>query len=198
MRDLKIKKLTESGIMIALATVLSLVTVFRMPQGGSITAASMAPIVFFSFRYSTKWGVFAAFVYSIIQMLLGGISTPPVANFAYYAGVVLLDYVIAFTVLGLAGWIGGLIKGNRYLAVGVGTTAAMALRFVCHFATGWVIWGVYAEGQPAWLYSLTYNASYMIPETIVTVVVMCVLARFIDFQTLHTPAQAGRQAASQI
>ena len=97
----KTRRLTESALMIALAAVLAMVKVLDLPQGGSITAASMVPIIFVALRYGTRWGVFSALVFSVIQMIQG-FYPPPTQTLFWFVLVVLLDYVVAFGVLGLA------------------------------------------------------------------------------------------------
>ena len=98
------------------------------------------------------------------------------ARLLWYILVILLDYVIAYTVLGLAGIIAKPFLKPVKGAV-VGTLAVTAVRYLCHIASGILIWGVYApEGTPVWLYSLLYNGSYMVPEMIITTIVVGLLA----------------------
>jgi len=187
MRNQKTRMITESAIMIALAAVLSMITIFRMPQGGSITAASMVPLLIISYRYGMGWGTMTAFVYSVIQ-LVTGFYPPPVTTFLNYVLVVLLDYVIAFSVMGLASLFSKVIRTNRILSIGFGSFVAVFCRLVCHVLSGILIWGSYApEGTPVWVYSVTYNGSYMLAEAIVSTVVMCLLASMLDFKTLRRP-----------
>lgn len=171
------KQLTLSAVMIAVATVLSLLKVFEAPYGGSVTLASMVPIIFVACKYNTAWGLLTGFVFSLLQMLVGGVSAPPTENFGSYALVVLLDYVIAFTVLGGAGVVYRRFK-NSTVGVVVASAVVVALRFVCHYLSGILIWDVYApEGQSPYLYSLVYNGGYMLCELIITCVVMALLSR---------------------
>ncbi|MBR6524274.1 MAG: energy-coupled thiamine transporter ThiT [Clostridia bacterium] len=164
---MKTKKLTLAGMLIALATVLSLIKIFDMPYGGSVTAGSMVPIIIFSMQCDTKWGITQAICYSIIQLMLGWYA-PPAQNFVSFAAVILLDYVIAFGGLGLAGPIARRLGGGRS-ATAVGVILVLFIRFLCHFLSGILIWGSFApEGQPVWLYSLLYNGGYMLGETVVT------------------------------
>ena len=187
MRNQKTRMITESAIMIALAAVLSMITIFRMPQGGSITAASMVPLLIISYRYGMGWGTMTAFVYSVIQ-LVTGFYPPPVTTFLNYVLVVLLDYIIAFSVMGLASLFSKVIRTNRILSIGFGSFVAVFCRLVCHVLSGILIWGSYApEGTPVWVYSVTYNGSYMLAEAIVSTVVMCLLASMLDFKTLRRP-----------
>ena len=184
----KTRKITESAIMIALSVVLSMVKIFTLPQGGSITAASMVPLLVISFRYGPKWGTFTAFVYSLVSMITG-FSAPPVATFMNYLLMVLLDYVLAFSCLGMASLFAKVIPGHRIVSIGFGSFIAVFIRLVCHVLSGVIIWESYApEGMSAWVYSINYNGSYMFCEIIVSTMVMCILSSFLDFKTLKRPA----------
>ena len=171
--------LVECAMMLAMAIVLSLIPPFKMPQGGSVTYASMVPIVLVSYRHGIKWGVGTAFAFSLLQMLLG-FYPPPAQTFLAFVGVIALDYVLAFTVLGTASVFGKPFK-NRVLSVAVGASAVVFLRFLCSFLSGILIWSSYApEGTPVWIYSLTYNGGYMLPELIITTVVAMIIVPVLD------------------
>ena len=171
--------LVKCALLAALAVALNFVKFAPWPNGGTITAAAMAPIVLAGLMFGYKWGLLTGFTYSLLQMLLDGISAPPVETVFWYALVVLLDYVVAFTVLGLAGAIAKPFSNPVKGAV-VGTLTVTAVRYLCHFASGILIWGVYApEGTPVWLYSLLYNGSYMIPEMIITTIVVSLIVNAI-------------------
>ena len=172
----KTRVLVECALMIALGTVLSSIKFFTLPNGGSVTALSMLPFVLVSFRHGVKWGLFTGFVNSCLQMLIGGVWAPPTPSFLSYAGEVLLDYVLAFMALGLAELFARPFK-NRTVGVAVGTFAAGFLRFLCSFLSGVLIWGNLTDGLPAWTYSLVYNGSYMLPETLLTVAAAVLLCR---------------------
>ena len=98
----KTRTLVECALMIALGTVLANIKIFEMPNGGSITLLSMLPFILVSYRHGTKWGLFTGFVNSLLQMLLG-FYAPPAPGLLPLVGMILLDYVLAFTLLGLAG-----------------------------------------------------------------------------------------------
>ena len=179
------KKMTTSALMIALATALAWVSkVIPAPwmQGGSITIASMVPIIAVSIMLGTKWGLASSLVYALIQMIQG-FYPPPTRNFISYLLVIALDYIIAFGVLGLAGLFYRLFGKTRFAAAAAAFIVT-ALRYVCHILSGILIWGVYAdEGQSVLAYSLTYNGTYMIPEIIISTVVVFVLGKFICEKT---------------
>ena len=192
----KTRILVECALMIAIGTVLSNIKIFTMPNGGSVTLLSMLPFVLVSFRHGVKWGLFTGFVNGCLQMLLGfwapptptflyflgeillggGLWAPPTPTFLAYAGEVLLDYILAFMALGLAEFFARPFH-NRVVGVAVGTFMAGFLRFLCSFLSGVLIWGNLSDGLPAWTYSLTYNGSYMLPETLLTMVAAVLLCR---------------------
>ncbi|SHI10049.1 thiamine transporter [Sporobacter termitidis DSM 10068] len=186
MKRSRILTLAECAMMIALSTVLSLFPIFAMPQGGTVTLASMVPLVLVSYRHGLKWGILTAFTHSLLQMLIL-FNVPPAQTFWAFAGVVLLDYMLAFTVLGTAAFFGRPFK-NRAVSAAVGAAAVAFLRFICSFLSGILIWGSYApEGTPVWLYSLTYNGSYMLPELIITAVVSLILVPVLDRVAKYEP-----------
>lgn len=176
------RKLTETAIMLALATALSYVQIFTLPMGGSITLFSQVPIIIIGYRYGWKWGMGTGVIYGLLQMLLQGLG-----NFAYVKGIgsylilIFVDYIIAFMVLGLCG---GLFKNikNQSAALGVGAFAGSLLRFICHFISGVTIWGEYADGWKAvWIYSLSYNGSYMAAEAAITIAGVVLMSLVLDF-----------------
>ncbi len=188
------RRLTETAIMIALATALSYVIIFSLPMGGSITAFSQVPIVILGYRYGVKWGAFSGIIYGLLQMLLQGLG-----NFAYVKGIVsylvliLADYIVAFAVLGIGGALFRKMK-NQTLALGLGSLVASALRFVCHFISGVTIWGEYANGWASvWGYSAAYNGSYMAVEAVITIIGAVALSFAFDFlnPTLKKKKKSG-------
>ena len=169
----KTRTLVECALMIALATVLGFIPLYELPHGGSITLVSMLPVLLVSYRHGTRWGVFTAFVHSLIQLLLGlsNVSYAPDALTA--VGIILLDYVIAFTLIGFAACFNNLVK-NRRLSIVLGIVVTFLGRFVCHFLSGVLIWEALWPNELGWassVWSLAYNGSYMIPEIIITAIV---------------------------
>lgn len=173
------RRLTESGVMIALATVLSMLPLYTLPNGGSITVCSMVPIVLIAMRYDLKWSLFVGLVHGLLQLFLG-INNVRGLTLGTVVAVVLLDYLLAFGVLGFAGIFRHVVK-NMALAAALGSVLVGLLRFLCHFLSGWLIWAVLwpPEGMLPTVYSLTYNGSYMLPETIITAVVSALLVQFL-------------------
>lgn len=154
----------ECAIMIALAAVLSFVKILELPYGGSVTAFSIVPIVIISYRHGVKWGLLSGFVFSIIQ---GASNLSYATSFLAAVTIILFDYVIAFTVIGLAGFLRNKVSNPSAAAV-TGTVGVCALRYICHVISGCTVWaGVSIPSTDGLLYSLSYNATYMIPETII-------------------------------
>ena len=145
--------LAEVSVMVALSLVLNVIKVYQLPQGGSITLASMVPVLLISFRRGPKVGVFSGVVFGLAQMLLDGWFYSPVGMF--------LDYPLAFGALGLA----GIFRNNPL----VGVVVSLATRFLSHFISGVVFFGMYApEGMSPIVYSAIYNGSYMLPEMVIS------------------------------
>ncbi len=181
MKRTQTKRLIEAALMVALATVLSMVKVIDMPYGGSVTLASMLPILVLSYRHGILTGLGGGVAYAAIQQLLGLNSLSYVTGWQSVIAVILLDYIIAFTVVGLGGIFRRLIK-NQPHALAVGAVFVSALRFICHFIAGCTVWaGLSIPDSAAALYSLGYNATYMIPETIILVAVAYYVGSLIDF-----------------
>lgn len=191
------QRLTVSGIMIALGTLLSFLAVYRLPYGGSITVFSMVPVMLVAFIYGVRWGLLCGAVFGALQALLGATTSAAFADQRWWGVflILLLDYIVAFSVLGLA----GIFKKNgknTAVSFALGCAAAGFLRLCAHFVSGVILFGGWAEwyftqdGFPAFgakilertsglglsaIYSLIYNASYMIPEIILTVFAAVIL-----------------------
>ena len=213
-------RLTETGVLLGIAAVLTVIQPFQLPFGGGITIASMLPVVLLSYRYGVKWGLFSAFVFSLIQIATGfgnvrgfflpqdGLSTMQVLGMGIC--IVLLDYVAAYTVLGL----GGLFRKrlSPSLALGLGTFTALGLRYLVHIISGalffgsWAEWfftqeGFYAIGdvimahcsgtELALIYSVFYNGLYMIPEILLTTIAALIVARVPYLAKKREPAAAA-------
>ena len=195
---MKTKKLVTSSMLLAIAVVLSIIQPFSLPFGGGVTIASMAPICIIAVLYGTKQGLFAGAVYGVIQMLMGAKTVaaffmPGDSQMTIFAAVsvCLLDYIIAYTVIGFAGVFKTKTK-NTTVAVTLGTVFALCLRYIVHIVSGaiffgsWAEWfftqeGFYAIGEKIMtafsgyglsiVYSVFYNGLYMIPEIVITAIV---------------------------
>ncbi|MBO4870169.1 MAG: energy-coupled thiamine transporter ThiT [Clostridia bacterium] len=172
-RKQQVMRISVTAVMLALAFALSYVVLWEMPFGGSVTLFSMLPIMFVSIKYGVGWGLGAAFCFSWLQVLqskvFGWGLTPTMLVCS-----ILLDYVVAFTIIGIA----GIFRKQGPSGAIFGCITACLLRFLTHFISGVVLWANYEEfvafgstwvGRP-WLYSLVYNGWFMLPETAITVV----------------------------
>lgn len=158
------RMITLIGISMAASTVLQFITIIKLSQGGSVTAASMVPIILIALIYGSEVGILTGFLFGIINFI--------VSPFALHPVQVLFDYPLPFMAIGLVGYFRSLsIRG-----ILIGVILAMFVRFACHFISGVVFFGSYApEGTSVYLYSLLYNGSYMGMETIITFVVIALL-----------------------
>lgn len=185
--------LLEGAVMIALATILSLITIIKMPFGGGITAASMIPIVLVAYRRKIKWGTIIALTYGALQLLLGMENLQYATSFAAVCAIIFLDYVVAFAVLGF----GGMFRDKMASQSGeliLGTSLACFMRYVCHVIAGCTVWaGVSIPTSDGLIYSLAYNAAYMIPETIITLAGIWYLSKMIDFRSQKLSANVSEK-----
>jgi thiamine transporter len=159
------KILAEATVFIALTIVLKdvLPPIYQMPQGGSVTIAGLVPLIWFSLRRGLRYGVFAGFVYGLIHALLPGsyIIDP-------FQG--LLDYPLAFAALGLAG-------AFRKIPV-MGVAVGIAGRFVSSFLAGMIYFASPEVPLSVSVYeSAVYNGAYLIPEFIITAIVIYILLK---------------------
>ncbi len=181
-RNESITTLCECAVMVALSFVLSSLRLFPMPLGGSVTFASMLPVMLISVKYGLKVGLPTAFVYSItqlIQALADGDVFPYCETATTVVVCVVFDYLLPFTALGIAGIFHKLkLLKSAELNVYLGILAAIFLRFIGHFITGAVIWGQWApDGMGKYLYSFLYNGSYLGVDFLICVVVSVLMFR---------------------
>lgn len=164
------KILTAGALMVALSTLLNLFEVAApWVAGGSITLFSMVPVAFFAFLYGPKWGLLAGASYGALQLLTGLDSFKGVGLVVMVASM-LIDYILAYMSLAFAGSFRKLVK-NQTLAFAFGCAFVSMLRFLCHFVSGFLLWGsITQDGFGAILYSFTYNMGYMGPEALITVI----------------------------
>lgn len=197
-----VRRLVESALLIAIAIVLELISkafIPNMPFGGQVTILSMLPIVLISYRHGVKWGFFAAFVYALLEMVIGAKTVIAAFQPGYFEDnavlwrallMCFLDYILAFTLLGLGGVFRNCIK-KRGVALMCGSIVALVARYAAHVLSGYILFGAWGEwfftqeGFPAWgahlvesvspnllafLYSLVYNGIVMVPEIILTAI----------------------------
>ena len=159
------KVIAEASVIIALTVILKdvLPPIYHLPQGGSVTAASMVPLLWFSLRRGLRSGLEACAIYGLVHMALPG-------SYVVDPVQALLDYPIAFGALGLAGMF------RRYPLVGVGV--GITSRFLAHFVSGVVFFAIYApEGMNPVVYSAIYNGTYLIVEFVVSMIIMYLIVK---------------------
>ncbi len=204
--------LCQSGMMIALSTVLSLICAvipfLNLPFGGGFTVAGMLPIVLVAYFCGTRQGLLTALAYSVVQLALGAftgggyvlalftVGSDDFMGYGAAVGIILLDYMVAYTVLGF----GGLFRKhkNRTAGLVLGTVLALSLRYLVHILSGVIFFGTFAEwffsqegfyaiGQVilshfsgfslSLIYAVFYNGLFMLPEIVITAGVAALLSR---------------------
>ena len=176
--------MVECSILIAASIILSFIKIYEAPLGGSVTLFSMVPLMIISIRHGLSWGLGSSFIFSLFKLWMGA------GNFAYVPTVkgvicvIFLDYIIAYTAIGLAGAFRNLKiakneKTNMTVNTVLGVFFACFVRFMSHFVNGAVVWyeitkngewNEYVKTVGMWLYSFVYNIAYLGPETLMTLV----------------------------
>lgn len=176
----KTRNLVECAILIAIASVLSIIKLIELPYGGSVTIASMLPIIIIAYKYGTGWGLSSGLIFAVIQQLMGLKNLSYGTSWQAVVAIILLDYIIAFTVAGLGGVFRKKIK-NQDTALVAGIILVSVLRYICHVISGATVWaGLSIPTNAALIYSLGYNATYMLPEMIVLIIIGYYLSNMID------------------
>ena len=158
----KTRRITEIGVCVAMAVVGSLLKVWEMPQGGSV-ALTMVPILMISIKRGALSGITTGAIYGVLSLLIAGVIYHPMS--------IILDYVLAFGLLGLA----GLFKQTVWGVI-IGRVVGVFGRFLSSLVSGAVLFGSYAPaGQNPWVYSLIYQATYLVPEFIISTVIIVLL-----------------------
>lgn len=189
------RALVEAALLVALATALSLFKLADLPYGGSVTLASMLPILLLSYRRGVAWGLGTGAVFALLQQLLGLNNLSYFTTWQSVLAVILLDYFFAFTLIGIGGVFRRVTK-KQSTALALGAILVCALRYLCHVISGATVWaGLSIPSGAALLYSLGYNATYMLPETVVLVAVCCYLGSVIDF-TREQPVRMKKEEGS--
>ena len=175
-KKIDLRSMIECAMMVALATVLSMIKLYEAPLGGSVTLLSMLPVSVLSIRLGLKWGLTGGFLYAMIQMFLdlGKVISWGLTP-AALIGCIIFDYLLAFTVIGLA----GAFRSMGRIGMILGIALALFGRFCSHLVSGTVIFDVWMPegwGSP-FIYSVAYNGAYMLPELVFTVAAVMILTK---------------------
>ena len=162
-RAFSTKQLVFSAIAMALALVTSMIKLFELPLGGSVTLLSMLFIVLIGYWYGPKAGLVAGFAYGLLQFII-----EPVF---YTIPQLIVDYPLAFGALGLSGFF-----SNRKHGLQLGYIAGILGRLVFAWLSGVIFFASYASSynMSAPVYSLVYNGSYIFAEGIITLIIISI------------------------
>lgn len=153
------RMITHIGLALALATILHMFKITELPQGGSVTLGSMAPIIFMGLVYGPEIGLLTGLLFGMINLIIGPFIVHPVQ--------VLFDYPLAFMALGCSGF----LRKNKYIA----TVVCVLGRFICHYISGIVFFAEFAGDTSPYIYSLVYNGSFLAVEGLICLVIIGVL-----------------------
>lgn len=162
--------LAEGGMMIALSALLSYVKIYQAPNGGSVTAGSMIPILLFSMRWGILPGLAVGASYGLLDFVLKPYFVHPLQF--------LLDYPLAYGALGLAGLVYIMSRDKaqiKYPIIVLGVAIAIIGRMLSHVLSGVVYFAEYAGDQNPWIYSIVYNASYLVPELLISIIALMII-----------------------
>ncbi len=167
-KDIRSKKfstrqLVFSSVAMALAIVTSMLKIFELPLGGSVTLFSMLFIVLIGYWYGPKAGLMTGFAYGLLQFVLDPVF--------YSIPQMIVDYPLAFGALGLSGFF-----SEKKYGLFLGYITGILGRFVFAFLSGLLFFAAYAKGSgmSASLYSFCYNGSYIAVEGILTLLILCI------------------------
>ena len=186
MKRTKTRALCEGAILVALATALSYVKFFELPQGGSV-CIGMLPIFLYCIRWGWKEGFLASFAYGLLQLIFDG-------AYAWGWTSMLLDYILAYGVLGFAG-----LFAHKKGGIFTGTVVGCVLRFIVHFISGVTIYKIYEPVElfnsmwtNPYLYSAAYNGSYMALDMVICLVIFAVLYKPLKKYFMGTDLTAAK------
>ncbi len=193
-RQGRILTIVEGAMMVALAFALdmamNMLPIPRWPNGGSVSIG-VVPLIYYAYRRGVLPGLFVGVVYSGIQMVTG-LYLPPANTFVSVVLCILLDYLLAFAAFGVAPLFAAPFSGRergrgvRLFGYGLGAAAASLVRMLCSIISGGLLWGSYApEGQGVWIYTITYNAGYMIPNAVLAAALIVMICSALDPHTLR-------------
>ncbi len=164
-----VQALAEIGVAVALAVVLGQIRLFVMPQGGSVSL-ELLPVVFIAVRRGVAPALLTGLLYGLVQLGLPG-------AFVFHPVQAALDYPLAFMALAAA----GVVRATGWRTLALAAALGVAGRFVFHFLSGLIFFAEYApEWQAAWLYAITYNLLYLVPEAVLTVLLLRPLLKAYD------------------
>lgn len=157
------RDIAYAAMCVAMSFILSYIELFSMPQGGSITPASLLPIMIYIVAFGPARGLVVGFAYGLLQLLQGATVIHPLQ--------LLVDYPMAFGALALGGVVYGMKSMPRSLKLPVAVVLGYIGRYVMAVLSGAVFFAEYAGEQNAWIYSLGYNITYLGPDCLVCVIV---------------------------
>jgi len=163
--------MVTSAVLSALAVILTWAEIQLGALGGSINFV-MLPLIIIAWRYGVLWGIGSGLIVGFIKCLIGG-------GIGWGLPSILLDYVLAYGAVGLA----GLFKNHKW-GLEIGAVVGCIARFIIHFISGITIYAIVSAETVlgvttanAYVYSLLYNGLYMVPSSVVVIILAIILKK---------------------
>ena len=164
------KSIAHAAVAVAMSFALSYLRIVKLPQVGSITIASLLPLMIYSYAFGLKKGVFAGLIFGLLQSVQD--------TYILHPAQFVLDYPAAFACIGLAVIFTNVLNLDKYpqIQFALGAVFAGVCRFIMHFLSGIFAFGTFApEGTPVAIYSLGYQAAYVFPDLLICIFVGVIL-----------------------
>lgn len=168
----------------ALCLIITLFPIFRLPFGGSVTIGKLLPLIFFTYFYGLKSGIFAGTIFSVFQIMIS-FHVPPAKTVFSFICVVLLDYMIPYLIIGFTAIFKNIFR-NIKKCFSVSIVFSYFVRFLCGVFSGILIWREYIPKEyNIWVYSVVYNLIYILPEMLIALIVCGILLKFFIFKNAN-------------
>ena len=175
--------ISQSASAVSFSILLEKLVLLHLPFGGSITLGHHVPLIYISFKYGWKLGVFTSIIYCIIHIILS-FKVPPVKNFISFIFIIFLDYILPYVFIGLSSVFKLKIK-SKFFRVFIGIITSFIINLCLSTISGVVLWKEYIPFNiNIWLYSIIYNSLHIIPQMIITVILLKYIIKFNSFTTL--------------
>lgn len=165
--------------MISLCTVLSFISVLKLPFGGKITLGQSVPIILFSYKRGAKYAIRAGMLYGVFKALFS-VHIFPASSFLSFVLIIILDYVLPYMFMGMSSLFVPFFKSRR-LNILISCFLSHMFKLFCSVVSGVLCWKSYVPSNlNIWLYSFLYNSSYAVPETIVSLVIIFLILNYLS------------------
>lgn len=166
--------------MISLSLVLERIKLFSMPFGGSVTLGHYVPLILISYKYGAFKGIITSFIFSIVNMAFS-FKVPPAKSIQSFFALIIFDYILPYIVIGAVSFFGKFFKKSPN-KIYIETATSFILKILISSFSGVVIWKEYIPfDSEIWIYSLIYNSLYLIPEYLITILILKKILKYLKY-----------------